>query len=146
MSALIWAHDDMLGATQPAFRAYPGAPCVVVLDPAGIDARMYGLKRLTFVVECALALPNPVLRQGDTVEQVLAVAARMGCARVVTQTTPDPHLTGFADRLAAEIAVERLDPDPFAIPRRRLDLKRFTRYWKKVEDVAFVPTDRQGQS
>lgn len=144
MSILIWAHDDMLGPSQPPFRAYPDARCVVVLDPAVIDARLYGLKRLTFVAECALALPNVALRKGATVPEVLAAAEAAGCSRVATLQTPCPQLSGFMDDLAAEIEVERLAPDPFVVPRRTLDLKRFTRYWKKVDDVAFLRTEEQG--
>lgn len=140
---LIWAHDDMLGPHQPPFRAAPEAPCVVVLDPAVIAARLYGLKRLVFVTECALALPNVRLRKGETVAQVLAAADELGCARVATVTTPCPQLSGFMDALAGRIELERMAPDPFVVPRRELDLKRFMRFWKKVEDVALLPTERQ---
>ncbi len=142
---LIWLHDDALGPGQPVVRAYPGAPRVYVFDPAVIEARRYGVKRLTFLAECALELGSR-LRRGETVAQVLAAAAETGCRRVATLATPCPQLTELTARLAGAIAVERLAPDPFVVPPDAPDLRRFTRYWKTVEARAFRPTARQGRS
>lgn len=121
-------HPDCLHRSSPAYRAHPGATSIFVWDDEALRQEGWSLKRIGFVYECLLDLPV-VIRRGDPVVEVRRFAAEQGCDGIATVATPDPHLTRQARALHAEV----LPADPFVEVRGRLDLKRFSRYWSKVE-------------
>jgi hypothetical protein len=139
VSAVVWVNEDHLAAGGPALAAAPAAPAVFVLDDAVIRFRGYGLKRLGFIYECLLELPVEI-RRGPTVEVVAAFAARHAAARVLTTPSPCPHLRALMAELAARLSLELLAPVPFVEPPGRLDLARFSRYWRAVEAAAMRPS------
>lgn len=133
---LVWVHPEALGPANPALKAWPAAPALVVLDPALLAG--WGPSRLRdgFVRECALELPVE-LRQGDTAEQVLAIAAAHGADAVVTSQGVDPRLGAIAARLAERLPLVVLEPEPFVRLESPPDLRRFSRYWRQAEPVVW---------
>ncbi len=141
MSDLIWIHDDCL---SPAARVFEGAeaPAVYVFDDAFIEARGYGLKRLTFIYECLLEMPVTI-HHGAVEATLREQLAAHGADRLLTMETPDPALRKVIASLKEDTAVEVISPPIFAGLSGRVDLKRFSRYWKKAQNAAFLPTMKQ---
>ena len=136
-SPLLWIHEDCLSATAPPFALYPHAPAVWVWDDAHLAAEKWSLKRVAFVYESLLELPVEIER-GDPATVLEAYAKRIGADRIVTVQSPSPRFTEI--RTALRIPVELLEPVPFVEVRNPIDLKRFSRYWKRVQESAFLPT------
>ncbi len=135
---LVWLHDDDLSPGSPALLAATDPSPVVVLDPSLIAARGYGLKRLLFIAECALAVPAPVY-QGDTVTTLAALAPAH--RQIITTATVCPHTQAVLARLRAVLPagfpLTIIDPPPFVDLPPGGDLKRFSRYWKRAAPLAF---------
>ena len=126
---LIWVHADCLHRQSAAYRAYPDSPSIFVWDDAEIQRVGFSLKRIGFIYECLLDLPV-TMRRGDPVSEVQRFALELGCSGVVTMASPDPHLIAQTAELGAEILAQ----EPFVEVKGRIDLARFSRYWRKVED------------
>jgi hypothetical protein len=133
MSAVIWIHPYCLSASNPAFRAHPGAPAVFVWDEEEIEAEQWTLKRLVFTAESLRDL-NVEIRRGGVPAEVQRFAAEHAAAEIVTVADPSPRIR----RQAAALGACVLPADPFVDYRGTLDLKRFARYWKRVEPVLFA--------
>lgn len=127
---LIWVHADCLHRESPAFRAYPDSPSLFVWDDAELQRAGWSLKRIGFIYECLLDLPVTI-RRGDPVLEVLRFAQESGCSGVATVATPDPRIQAQAAAMGAEI----LTLEPFVEVKGKLDLARFSRYWRKVERI-----------
>jgi len=127
---LIWVHADCLHRQSPAYEAYPDSPSVFVWDDAALASNQWSMKRIGFIYECLLDLPVTI-RRGDPLAEVPRYATEVGCTEIVTVGTPDPHLQKQAAVMKAEI----LTPEPFVEVKGRLDLARFSRYWRKVESA-----------
>jgi len=127
---LIWVHADGLHPLSPAYVAYPDAPSIFVWEDAELQRTGWTMKRVAFVYECLLDLPLTI-RRGDPVLEVRRFMEEMQCSEVVTVATPDPHLQSQAKSLNAEI----LEWQPFVKVAGKLDLRRFSRYWSKVESL-----------
>ncbi len=138
---MIWVHDDDLSPGGAALTAAPQAPAAYIYDPALIQARGYGLKRLSFIAECLEDLPRVSVWRGATVPSLLALADQAGAQRLVTSVTPCPHLKRIiAEVEAAGLPVTLQAPEPLVVPTKTPDLKRFSRYWRRAEPTAFKPT------
>jgi deoxyribodipyrimidine photo-lyase len=150
---LVWVHGEALGPANPALRAHPGAPAVFVFDAELIEGRTattggqgggapvpLAPGRLRFLRECLEELPVEV-RQGDVAAEVLAAVTAAGADGVVTSRAVDPRFAGIAQRLAAVLPLQVLEPEPFVdLPQTGLgspDLKRFSRYWRKAEPLVW---------
>lgn len=129
---LVWLHDESLGADTPAVRAHPAAPRVVVLDDAYLADRGWGLKRLGFLYECAIGCGAEIWR-GDMAATLLERASALGCDGVAFTRPIAPALRHVAATLARQTAVSEIAPPPLAGPGLDINLKRFSRYWKRVE-------------
>lgn len=127
---LIWVHEDCLHLHSPAFRAHPGSPAIFVFDEAELARANWSLKRIGFIYECLLDLPV-VIRRGDPLIEVPHFARETACDGVVTVASPDRRIQRQAQTLRAEILAE----DPFVELAGRVDLTRFSRYWRKAELV-----------
>lgn len=127
---VVWVHDEMLRAgCVPA-----GAPAVFVFDEQWIADEALSLKRIVFMYECVLemsqSLPEGIeFVRGDVVGEVSAFAARRGASRIRTHRSPLPRIKRQGD----ELGVDWIDPAPVAALPDGVDLKRFSRYWRKVE-------------
>ena len=141
---ILWIHGEALGPANPALQAYPGRPAVFVFDsellagrspttgdPAS-SSRPVSLKRIGFLYECLLELPVS-LRKGDVATEVLAFARTHGADGIVTSAGTDPRVEGICQRLEQELPVQVLTPEPFVELEGRVDLGRFSRYWRRAE-------------
>ena len=120
--AVCWVHGDMLNPAHPALAG--DRPTVFVFDPAYWDG--VGLKPLAFAYECLLELPNVTVLRGETAPAVLSFA---NGRPVVTGDSPSPHVREMTKSLDATV----LRPDPFVRLSGRVDLKRFSRYWRSAQ-------------
>lgn len=125
MSDAIWIHDEML---SPAWLS-PGAPAVFVFDDDWIREERLSLKRIVFLYECLLDMPGVAIRKGNVVEEVTAFCAEHGVSTVRTAGSPLPRIK----RQGQELGVEWLEPEPLVTLPDGVDLKRFSRYWRKAE-------------
>ena len=141
---ILWIHGEALGPANPALQAYPSRPGVFVFDsellagrspttgdPAS-SSRPVSLKRIGFLYECLLELPVS-LRKGDVATEVLAFARTHGADGIVTSAGTDPRVEAICLRLEQELPVQVLTPEPFVELEGRVDLGRFSRYWRRAE-------------
>ena len=136
---IIWVHGDNLNPYSPAFTAYPNAPVVWVWDDALLARSRISLKRIVFLYECLLELPV-VIRRGDVATEVLRFAAAYNADGIVTTASPSPGFAARRRQLEQRLAVIALPEPPFVDAPAGLDLRRFARYWRKVERAAMMPT------
>lgn len=141
LNPVLWIHGEALGPANPALVAHPGAPAVFVFDRELIAARRPSLKRLGFLYECLLELPV-TLRHGDVAQEVLAFARRHRADGVVTSAAVDPHFALLRQRIAAQLPVVVLDPEPFVELPEPVDLRRFSRYWRRAEPALWAQGPR----
>lgn len=134
---LLWIHEDCLSVTAPPFARYPQAPAVWVWDDEHLRSERWSLKRVQFVYECLLELPVAIER-GDPARVLTEQALAFGAQRIVTVASPSPRWAQI--RQALRVPVEVLEPVPLVELRGHTDLKRFSRYWKRAQSSAFLPT------
>lgn len=115
MNKLFWMHHDCL--TEPASEA------IYIFDDEQLAAAGWGLKRLMFVYECLLELPVQILR-GPTVATLSAQNRPL-----VTVDSPDPWIR----EIIRQLEIEVLPAPVFVDLKEPVDLKRFSRYWKRAE-------------
>ncbi|MEO0531852.1 MAG: hypothetical protein AAF266_14950 [Planctomycetota bacterium] len=120
-----WIHDEMLSAEW----VREGVPALFVFDEDWINEQRLSLKRIVFLYESAVALPGIEIRKGNVVEEVRAFAQRHGATTIESARSVDPRLK----RQGGELGVEWLEPEPFVELPDSVDLKRFSRYWRKAE-------------
>lgn len=132
MSDLIWLHADCLAADNPAYLKYPQAPALFVFDEDEIAAEAWTLKRIAFLYETLLEMPAEIDR-GNVVERVLSRRP----SRIITVDSVNPRFREQVRQMERGARVEVLPAVPFVDYRGNLDLKRFARYWKRVEPVVF---------
>ena len=138
MSEIVWLHEDGLRLDDCR-----GLPALFVFDDRQMQAQGYGLKRITFIYETLVEL-GMVIRRGDTVAEVLRFAAEHEARRVVHRPTVCPKRRAILRALAGHVALRELPEPPFVSAPDRLDLKRFSRFWRHVEASALQPTGKQG--
>jgi len=140
---ILWIHEEALGPTNPALRAWPQAPALFVFDTEWIQRSRISRKRLGFLYETALELPL-TLRKGDVAAEVLAFAQRHRADGVVTSTGVDPRLQQITEAIKTVLPLQELDPDPFVELPRPPRLGRFSRYWREAEPVVWESYSRTG--
>ncbi len=128
----MWIHGDCLSPTCASLAAHPGAPAVFVFDDTVLDGYRVSLGRIQFMYECLLEIPV-VIRRGDVVAEVVAFAREHGAAEVVTVDTPAPRFALLRARITQKIPVVTLRDEPLVAFPPGADLKRFSRYWRRVE-------------
>ena len=143
---ILWIHGEALGPANPALMAHPGTAAVFVFDSALLaghspttgdpdsPAEPVSLKRIGFLYECLLELPV-TLRHGDVALEVLSFARRHGADGVVTSAAVDPRFGLLREQIAAQLPLQVLEPEPFVALPEPLDLRRFSRYWRRAEPV-----------
>ena len=134
LKPVLWIHGEALGPTNPALLAHPAAPAVFVFDRELIETQRLSLKRLGFLYECLLELPV-TLRHGDVAQEVLSFARRHGADGVVTSAAVDPRFGLLREQIAAQLPLQVLEPEAFVALPEPLDLRRFSRYWRRAEPV-----------
>jgi hypothetical protein len=135
MNSIVWINDDCLSLSNPALAKYPEAPALFVFDPKWTET--VTLKRIQFVYECLLELPVTIFK-GDPVETISAFACQHQATHVVSTATPDPRLQQVLTGLnSMAMTTEILEVEPFVAVKGRVDLKRFSQYWKRIQAAAF---------
>ena len=141
---ILWSHGEALGPANPALQAYPNRPALFVFDAELLAGRSpttgdpastpqpVSLKRIGFLYECLLELPVS-LRKGDVATEVLAFARFHGADGIVTSAGTDPRVAAICAALEQELPVQVLEPRPFVALEDRVDLGRFSRYWRRAE-------------
>ena len=141
---ILWIHGEALGPANPALQAYPGRPAVFVFDTELLAGRSpttgdpastpqpVSLKRIGFLYECLLEL-QVSLRKGDVATEVLAFARAHGADGIVTSAGIDPRVAAICAALEQELPVQVLEPQHFVELEERVDLGRFSRYWRRAE-------------
>lgn len=132
---LHWVHSDSLNADwiDP-----DQGPAVFVFDDRQIENEGWGLKRVGFIYECLLELPAVEIWRGPMAETLASLGEARSVESIVTVQTPDPWLQAEAARLAAmNFAIEWRTPEAFVTLPGPVDLRRFSRYWRKAEPVLF---------
>ena len=134
MNTIVWVNDDCLSLSNPALARYPFAPALFVFDPKWTET--VTLKRIQFVYECLLELPVTIIK-GDPVQILAAFAQQHQATRLVSTATPDPRLQQvFTSLNSLEITTEILAVEEFVPVKGAVDLKRFSRYWKRIQAAA----------
>ena len=126
--AVVWVHHDMLNPGHPALT--DGRPALYVFDPT----RVTGMKPIAFVAECLSELPAVSVRVSDDVAD--AVRDFAGGRPIVTGETPAEHLRDVINTLDLTV----IPTPPFATVEGKLDLKRFSRYWRMVQKTVSART------
>ena len=135
---LVWVHDDGLDPSGPALAAYPDAPVFFVFDEAFLEESGASFKQVVFLYECLLEIPQVQILKGDLVQSILSTARETGSKRIATSDSSSPKIASMCEKLRAEgleveILQRRLFVDLDAGEDEKLDLKRFSRYWKAVK-------------
>jgi deoxyribodipyrimidine photo-lyase len=65
--------------------------------------------------------------------EVLAFARAHGADGIVTSAGTDPRVAAICAQLEQELPVEELPVEPFVELEERVDLGRFSRYWRRAE-------------
>ena len=142
---VIWVHGDCLSPHSTAFEQYPNAPAVWVWDSSLLDQWEISLKRIIFLYECLQELPVTVSKSApvDGEENVTAFAAELlrfvaeqNADGIITVNSPSPRFRAICRKLSKFITLNVLPLEPFVEPTTTLDLRRFSRYWRKVEKQA----------
>lgn len=133
---IVWVHGDCLSPYNPALQKYPHAPAIWVWDDALLTEWRISLKRITFIYECLLDLPV-IIRRGDVAAEIIAFVQEHNADGVVTANSVSPRFDAICATLAANLALEVLEVEPFLDYDGYIDLKRFSRYWKVAEKYVF---------
>ncbi|MEY3736053.1 MAG: hypothetical protein RLZZ624_1112 [Cyanobacteriota bacterium] len=152
---ILWIHGEALGPANPALVAHPDTPAVFVFDRALLAGRSastgdpaspaepVSLKRIGFLYECLLELPVS-LRQGDVAEEVLDFARAHDADGIVTCASNDPRVAVISERLRQQLPVQVLAVEPFVVLEEPVDLRRFSRYWRRAESRVWALWSQQG--
>ncbi|MBC7792217.1 MAG: deoxyribodipyrimidine photolyase [Clostridia bacterium] len=125
-----WVHVDALRSAHPAYAAH--LP-IFVWDPALLED--WSVKRALFVDETLDNFPTLTRRHGDCVREVLDFARANGASRVVVPATSNSQVNAHIARLRESIAVDCVADAPFVTLEGPVDLRRFSRYWPRVEEA-----------
>jgi hypothetical protein len=137
---IIWIHGDCLSPKSPALQEYPDTPAIWVWDEKLLDKWQISLKRIVFIYECLLELPV-VIRRGKVSEEVLAFAAEHNADGVLTMDSPSPRFEAICDQIEEKLPIEIWEGQPLVDYDGYIDLKRFSRYWKKAKPYALKSHD-----
>ncbi len=134
---IVWVHGDCLSPENPALQEYPNSPAIWVWDDALLQEWQISLKRIVFIYECLLELPVTI-RRGNVAAEVVAFAKEHEADGVATAASPSPRFETICNDIEdAGLEVEVWSPDPFVDYDGYIDLKRFSRYWRKAQQYVF---------
>lgn len=141
---LLWVHTDSLNPDSPMLHAHPQSPATFIWDTDWATASKIALKRLVFLAECLREMPGTIeLRAGDPATELLAAAKASDADYILAQRTADPRLQAAALAVESYLPVVWYDPPAFVEDTHIYDLKRFSRYWKRAQDLAMQFTRSQ---
>ncbi len=138
----IWLHGDSLSPSDPALAANPGAAALFVFDEPFLQEAGLSFKRLLFLYECAaeaLAGREAELRRGEVVPEILDFCARHGCDALHVTESVAPRFHTYLAALRQHLPVV-VHPVPRLARWQGAAPRRFSRFWKQVQDEALQPT------
>ncbi len=134
---IVWIYPDCLSSTHPALLLHRAAPAVFVWDDEWLATAQISLKRIQFIYEGLLELPVAI-RRGDVAAEVLQFAADHHAMEIATAHSVDPRFHAHAQRVAAVARLQVYSLPPFLdCDASKLDLKRFSRYWRTAKKQAY---------
>jgi len=137
MTAVVWLHEDGLRLDDCG-----GLPALFVFDDRLMREYGYGLKRIGFIYETLLEL-GVTIRRGETVQEVRRFAEEHGADTLRLRPTVCPKRRAIIADLGRHLRIEELPEPSFVKAPARLDLQRFSRYWRQVSGQAMLPTLQQ---
>lgn len=137
-NTLIWVNEESLNPYNPALQAYPEATPIFIFDDAAIEAAGWTLKRIMFVYECLLEIPNITIYRGspiDILKSLLVEQRAQSITNTIIATTPavEPRLQQYMLTLEKLTQLEIHPIAPLVQKEHIRDLRRFSRYWHDVE-------------
>ncbi len=134
-NVLVWVHEESLNPQGLALAAYPEAPSVFIFDEAAIEDAGWSIKRLAFIYESLLEIPNIQIYRGKTVDILLSLCKEQAFQVIATTPAVSPRLKDIIGELDKAIPVQHYPVEEFAPIKRVRDLRRFSRYWSSVESA-----------
>ncbi len=132
---LVWINEESLDPRGPALVSHPDATPLFVFDEAAIEKDRWSLKRLAFVYECLLEIPNIQIYRGTTTEIMKALCKDFGYKVIATTSMVDPRLRMVLSAARKFVEVQQYPVAAFVPVGQVRDLRRFSRYWHDVENV-----------
>jgi deoxyribodipyrimidine photo-lyase len=130
VSQALYFHDEMLSPTHPLLVVFSDLRRVFVFDDALIRHQNLSLKRIQFIADCVVEIPDIEIYRGNPGD----VLRGLGINHVVTQTTPMTWVRNSLNGFTVDWRLEE------SFVRHAGPVKRFTSFWKKVEDSALRPS------
>ena len=140
---LVWITLDSLSATSPAAARSSESLKLFVFDPVWFTTEKPSLKRLTFIFDSLAEIEGIHIMFADTASAILEFAAFHGCKNVLLRSTSCPDTRSITDRLIPHIPVHVIAEEPFCDDSGVTDIRRFSRFWKKVSSSALRTTSQQ---
>lgn len=140
---IVWINDDSLNPADPALAAHPQTTPLFVFDDDAIEKAGWTLKRIAFIYECLLEIPNIQIYKGSPVDILTSQLAHHKkqsneMLTLATTASVDPRIKHVIDTLDRQISVRLYEIRPFVGNAHIRDLRRFSRYWKDVERAVIV--------
>ncbi|MEM6528510.1 MAG: FAD-binding domain-containing protein [Chloroflexota bacterium] len=135
---IVWIHGDNMNPTNPALTLYPQAPAIWVWDEDLLDDYHIALKRILFMYENLLEMPdNLVIRRGNVYSELAQFADEHNADGIVVMNSPSPRFDGLVNKLDKQIPVKIMLERPIVTHDGPYDLRRFSRYWRTAQNHAF---------
>ena len=113
-------------------KKHPDCPAVFIFDETFFAE--YSLKRLTFIYESVLEIPNIEVRSGSFVPELLDAVSAHNADRILLRKSVHPAVNRIVAQLSNQhnITVATIQHPAF-VEDAPYDLKRFSRYWRQAE-------------
>jgi len=134
MVTLVWVHDGAISRDHPVFARAGDADAVFIFDAEHYRVRGYSLKRLVFIMECAVHAGFDI-REGRYTD----ILQELTPTELFVARTPDPDHKIVIDTLRKTTKITVVKERPFATIDREPDLRRFFRYWKRAKKSVMKP-------
>jgi hypothetical protein len=141
-AAVVWLHGDSLSPTDPALAANPDAAAVFVFDEPFLREAGLSFKRLLFLYECAceaLEGRDAEIRRGEVVAELRDFCAARGSGELHVTASVSPRFKRYVEELRPSLRVVLHEAPPLVHEPDEMP-RRFSRFWRKVQDEALRPT------
>lgn len=146
-TTIAWLHADNLNPHQEALTQAGDIPAIFVWDDELLAEWDISFKRIVFIYECLLEIPNLTIRKGNVADEVAAFAAEQGAQQILTPFSPSPKHRVLCQQIVNQLEsgskLTIVHDAPFVdYDNEQLDLKRQSRYWRTVKKTALKPTPK----
>jgi len=138
----VWLQEEWLSASLIAELCPAGATLIYIFDETWLAQRRYSLKRIQFIYEALLDLPEAVeIYRGEPSEILHARRQNKTEQRYLTFKPRDPELRQRVLDIAHAHDVEHMTP-PRWIPVQSQSFKRFFKFYNVVKRHALDEASR----